>query len=119
MANLPVYRLIVPLAGYDFRCQVVRRPTKCPRNIWNLLGEAEVGDLQMPMPVKEQIFGLQISIDDVVLVQILDCQGDFGSIELCYRIGKPLRQLSAQSKCVPQDNLPGIFSKEKTILLLQ
>ena len=62
---LPVNRPIIPLRCNDLRCEVVGGPTERPGNVGYLLGETEVGNLQMPVPVQQQVLGLQISIDNV------------------------------------------------------
>lgn len=43
------------------------------------------------MSIEQQVFGLQVAVDDVLLVKVVERQGDLGSIELCDRIGKSLR----------------------------
>lgn len=44
----------------------------------------------MSMPIKQKIFWFQISIDDLSLMKVLECESNFSSIELRYRIGKAL-----------------------------
>lgn len=44
----------------------------------------------MPMAIKEQVFGLQISVDDVLRMQVLDSQGRLGSVKLGNGIGEAL-----------------------------
>lgn len=44
----------------------------------------------MAMSVKEQVFRLQISINDLLRMEVLQSQGNFGRIELRYWIGKSL-----------------------------
>jgi hypothetical protein len=41
-----------------------------------LVTEAEVGDLDVHLGVQQQIFGLQISVDDLLLVAILNGGND-------------------------------------------
>jgi hypothetical protein len=42
------------------------------------------------MAVQQQVLGLQVAVDDVVRVQIIEGEGDFGGVELGDRIGEAL-----------------------------
>ena len=46
-----------------------------------LLCEAKIYQLDMTLPVQENIFGLQVSVDDVPFVQLLYGYKDFGKIK--------------------------------------
>lgn len=88
--NVPIDRLVVALGGNDLWGKIVGRTTESPRDIDDLLGEAKVGDLEVAMAVEKQIFGLQVSIDNVHVMQVLKREDNLGSIKLGYRIGKAL-----------------------------
>lgn len=47
-----------------------------------LLGHTEIGQLEVAVRVQEDVFRLQVSVNDVFLVKILKCQQDLGCIEL-------------------------------------
>lgn len=47
-----------------------------------LLGHTEIGQLKVTVRVQEDILRLQVSVDDVFLVEILKCQQDLSCIEL-------------------------------------
>ena len=80
--NSPVNRFVVALGGHDFGSQIIRRTAQCPSNVWNFLGESKVRDLEMAVTVQEEILGLQISVNDVLAVQVVERQCDFGGVEL-------------------------------------
>jgi hypothetical protein len=42
------------------------------------------------VPVEQQVLGLQVAVDDVVRVQVVQRERDFGRVELCDRVGKAL-----------------------------
>lgn len=42
------------------------------------------------MAIEQQVFWLQISVNYFLLVQVFDCQDDFGGIELGYWVGESL-----------------------------
>jgi len=63
--DIPINGLVVTLGGDDLRCKVVGRTTKCPSNVWHFLCESEIGDLDVTVPVEQQVFRLQVAVDDV------------------------------------------------------
>lgn len=48
----------------------------------------------MPMSIEEEIFRLQITVNDVLRVQILESKGDFGCVEFGDRVWEALVQVS-------------------------
>lgn len=42
------------------------------------------------MPIQQQVLGLQVSVNDVLGVQIFQCQSGLGSIEFGNRVWEPL-----------------------------
>lgn len=44
------------------------------------------------MAVEQQILGLQVAVDDVVRVQVVERERDFGGVELCDWVGEALQQ---------------------------
>lgn len=95
--DVPVNRLVVAL-GCDYLWrEVVWRAAQGPCDVGHLLGEAEVGDLEVAVAVEQQVLGLQVTVDDVVRVQVVERERDFGRVELCDRIGKALA-LAQQAK---------------------
>jgi hypothetical protein len=87
---LPVDRLVVSFARHNFWSQIVWRSTQRPCNVWDLLGEPKIRNLEMSMPVEQQVFWLQIPVDDLLRVEVFQCEGDLGSIEFCYRVRESL-----------------------------
>jgi hypothetical protein len=41
----------------------------------------------MPLEIQYDILGFQISVDDIVLVQVLQSSKDLSQVELCLRLG--------------------------------
>lgn len=60
----------MPLALNDLRREVLRCAAERPRAIRQFLGEAEVCDLQMAISREQQVFWLQVSVDDVASVEV-------------------------------------------------
>lgn len=46
-----------------------------------LLGEAEICDFEMSIPVQEEVFWLQVPVDNVEPVQVLEREDDLGGVE--------------------------------------
>ena len=55
----------MPLALYNFRSQIFRSSTKRPRPIFDEFGEPEVSEFNVTEAVDEDVFGLEVAIDDV------------------------------------------------------
>lgn len=47
----------------------------------SFLREAEVGEFEMPLAVKHQILGLEVTMDNIEAVQMLYRQDDFSYVE--------------------------------------
>ena len=47
-----------------------------------LLGQPEVSQLGVSLFVQHHVVGFKVALDDVVRVQVFDCQQDFGDVEL-------------------------------------
>ena len=46
-----------------------------------LLAEAEVGQLDVAFGVQQNVFRLQVAVDDALAVQVLQCQRDLSHVE--------------------------------------
>lgn len=53
-----------------------------------LFTEAKVGDLYVTVLVQQQIFELQISVNDALRVQVAKSRYDFGAVELGCILGE-------------------------------
>ena len=93
MFHSPINRFVVPFGANDFWGQVVGRPAKCPSDVWYLLGETKIGDFQVPVPIQQQVFGLQVPVYDALRMQVVKGERDFGSVEFCDRVGEALRKV--------------------------
>ena len=89
-AGLPVNRFVVAFVGHDLGREVIGRAAERPRLVRHALGETKVCDLEMAVPVEQQVFRLQVTVDDVPRVQILERQRDFGSVELGHGVREAL-----------------------------
>ena len=47
------------------------------------LGQAKICELEVTLRVEKHVLWLEISVDDTVLVQVLQGQGDLGGVETC------------------------------------
>jgi hypothetical protein len=70
------------------------------------------------MPVKQQVFWLQIPVDDLFCVEVFQCEGNLGSIEFCYRVRESLSYGLVKLKLIAPEALPAIFVIEKIAPLL-
>lgn len=126
---LPVYRFVVSLVGNDFWGEIVGCTAEGPCLVGDTLGEAKVGDFEMAMAVEKQVFRLQISVDDILGVQIFQCQSSFGSIKLGNGVGETLHRVGASglasresikgTRCVTGERraigpTPDFLSREKS-----
>lgn len=89
MRNRLEPQLSVLFSEQHLRRHVLRRPAEGVGSVSELeanLGEAEVCELQMPVLVQHYVLRLQVSVEDVVLVQVL-----YGFQDLCeVELGLPL-----------------------------
>lgn len=60
----------------------------------HLLREAKVGDFEVTFAIKQQVLRLQITVDDLVEVEVLKYQRDLRSVEL--------RRVVVEPPCLPQ-----------------
>lgn len=72
-------------------CKVVWGSAQCPRCRCAGLGETEVCYLDVPVPVEENVFRLQVPVDDFKFVEVVQRKSNFGSVELGNGVGKALR----------------------------
>lgn len=89
--DVPINRFVVTFRCNDFWGKIVRGTTQGPSDIRNFLGETEIGDLQMTVSIQQQVFGLQITIDDVLGMKVFQGQGHFSGIEFGYWVWEPLQ----------------------------
>lgn len=57
-----------------------------------MLCETEVGDFDVTVCAEEDVFGLEVSVDDVEGMEVVEGEGDFGCVELCDRVGETLER---------------------------
>ena len=77
----PVDRLSVTLVEEHFGGKILGRSTKRVGTSLTVLGEAEIGKLEVTLLVDENVFGLQIAVDDVQRVKVLKHERHLGAIE--------------------------------------
>lgn len=75
-----------------------------PVKVWEAgarLGEAEVAKFDEALAVDEDVLGLEVAIDNGVVVQVLQRQHDAGDIESRQALVHPLQHLhlNAHSRC--------------------
>jgi hypothetical protein len=86
----PIDTLVVTLRAHDFRGEVVGRATKSPSNIRDLLRKPEIGNLEVPVSVEQQVLRFEVTVNDVHAVEVVQGQSDLGSVKLRYWVGKAL-----------------------------
>ena len=70
--------------------KVVGGTTQRPHGRLTLLRETEVCDLDVPIEVEQNVFGLQVTVDDILVVEVIQGEGDFGGVEFRDRVGEAL-----------------------------
>ena len=65
---------MILLSSYHFRCSIARRATSCLQRGASFIhvAEAEVNNLEGKIVIQEQVLGLQVSMADSTLVDVLD-----------------------------------------------
>ena len=88
--NSPVHGLVVTFRGNYFGGEIIGSSAKRPSDIRDLLGKTKIGNFQVTMTIKQEIFRLQVAINDLMVMQILESKSNLCSIELGDRIGESL-----------------------------
>lgn len=85
----PVHALPVRHLPQDLGRQVLGRAAQRLRRValHVLLRQAEVRDADVALGVQEEVLGLQVAVDDVVLMQMGDAQHDLGCVEFGSALG--------------------------------
>lgn len=68
--------------------EILRRAAQSPCAAFDALGESEVGHFDVTIRVDEQIFGFQITIQDLQMMQVLECEHDLRAVESRVRLGE-------------------------------
>jgi hypothetical protein len=93
-SNLPINGFVVSLRCHYFRRKIIGGSAERPGDVWHLFREPKVGDLEMAVAVEEQIFGFQIAVYNVLAVQVVQCQRDFGRVKFGDRVREALSYVS-------------------------
>jgi len=86
-----VYHVVVPFALQNLRTHILRRSAVRKTSLLRFenLGEAEISELDVAVDVDEDVFGLQVPVDDLLGVEVLDAQEDFSEVKLGQEFWKP------------------------------
>lgn len=81
----PVHSESVSLPIYDLGCKVFgstaqRQSVSITLDVF--LGQSKVGQLRIPVFIYQYILRLQVSIDNLILVQVIDSKDDLCTVEL-------------------------------------
>ena len=77
----PIDRLAVTLVEQDFRRDVLGSSANSVGTLSDYLGETVIDKFEVAIIADHDIFGLQITVDDVATVKILEDASDLGAIE--------------------------------------
>jgi len=69
---------------------IIRRSTQRPRDIRNEFRKPKVGHFHVSISAEEQVFGLQVTVDDVEGMKVVERQGDFCGVEFSDRVREAL-----------------------------
>lgn len=103
----PIRTLPVSLLGPhdDLGSQVLGRAAEGEGAVvGQFLSEAKVGDLHVSLAVDQQVLGLQVAVDDILLVHVADGQQDLADVEHGHVVAKtavlaqPVEELAARAE---------------------
>jgi hypothetical protein len=80
----------VDYVNNDLWREIVWRTAQCPGVCGTVFRKSEVGDLDMPVIIEENIFGLEIPVYYIERMQVVQSQCNFCSVEFGNRVGKSL-----------------------------
>ena len=103
------------LAQRNARLTVIRRAAQRPRDIRHELGKPKVGHLDVSVRAEQQVFGLEVAVDDVERVQVVERERDLGRVEFGDRVGEALAgggvaSVAADVQGEPGDRVPDSFA---------
>jgi len=76
----------------NLRGQIVRRATQRPGSPLAVLRETKVGDFDMTVIGEEDIFWFEVTVDDLVCVEVVEGHRHFGGIEFRHWVREPLKK---------------------------
>lgn len=77
-----IHRPPIPPRQHNLRCQIIRRPTKCPSLIGHFFGKAEIDNFNVSLGGDEDIFGFEVAVDDVLGVEVFEGEDYLSGVEL-------------------------------------
>jgi len=77
----PIDGLAVTLVEEDFRCDVLGRSTNSVSALGHCLGETVVDKFQVSIITDHDIFGFQITVDNIAAMKVFEDACDLGTIE--------------------------------------
>lgn len=89
----PVECLVVSRADNHFGCEILgcsAERIRLFRVFLHNLGQAKVGQHDVPVVIYQNVLRLEVSVDNVGLVEVTDCEGDLCGVELCLFLRKTL-----------------------------
>ena len=81
------------MQGSDLWREIVWCSAKCPCRVWTVLCKAKVGDFDVTIKIKKDVFRLEIPIDDIKGMQMIESQRHLSGIKLGDRIWESLRAM--------------------------
>jgi hypothetical protein len=72
-----------------------------------VFGETEICHFDVAVRSEQQVFRLQVSIDDVQGVEVIQSESDFSSVKLGDRVGEALRWVSFNREVHSRSEISG------------
>lgn len=105
---VPIYTFIITMLTNDLRVcvssivaikhenaylgrKIVWGAAECPGRRSTGLRKPKVGHFYVPIKIEQDIFGFEVTIDDIERMQMVESQCNLCSVELCHRLRKSLR----------------------------
>ena len=112
--KLPVDRLAVTLVQKHLRSNVLGRTTKRVGTVFDSLGETEIRKFEETVLREQDVLGLQITVDDVLVVQIGKDNRDLTGIE--FRV--VVFEASSLTKMRKELTANNVFQKKVEVVII-
>lgn len=90
--RIPVDGFVIALLADDFGGKIIWGATERPGGVRAEFRKSKIGNFDMAILSKENILGLQITVDDVEGVKIVECECDLCRVEFSDGIGEALEK---------------------------
>ena len=102
---MPAFEETREPASRNGRCERARLTAEGPSDVGDVFGEPKVGDLDVTVRAEEDVFWLQVAVDDVERVEVVERERDFGGKEFGDGVGEALERAATAGQLREQVGL--------------